>query len=223
MGLNKSKGNMYPFVTHTWNAIKGKCLNDCIYCYMKNPKYKLKAPRLDRKELRTDLEEGNFIFVGSSTDMFARDLPYDWIIDTLKYCNRFDNQYLFQTKNPEIMGKYLNVIPPDSILACTVETDYMLDLSNKIYTYYSPTRGGIFATLKWPRKMVSIEPVVDFNTDSFIQLIEAIKPEFVSIGADSQGSDMFEPSKEKLTALIAGLETFTKVIQKKNLKRLYGR
>jgi len=25
MTLNKQKGNMYGFVTHTWNVIKGKC------------------------------------------------------------------------------------------------------------------------------------------------------------------------------------------------------
>lgn len=28
MGLNISKGNMYEFVTHTWNIIKGKCYHD---------------------------------------------------------------------------------------------------------------------------------------------------------------------------------------------------
>jgi len=31
MGLNESKGNMYEFVTHTWNAIKGECKHDCTY------------------------------------------------------------------------------------------------------------------------------------------------------------------------------------------------
>jgi DNA repair photolyase len=36
MPLNPSKGNMYPFVTHTWNPIRGKCPHDCSYCYMKN-------------------------------------------------------------------------------------------------------------------------------------------------------------------------------------------
>ena len=32
MGLNKSKGNMYEFTTHTYNTIKGKCPHDCGYC-----------------------------------------------------------------------------------------------------------------------------------------------------------------------------------------------
>ena len=33
--LRESKGNMYDFITHTWNPIKGKCLHNCSYCYMK--------------------------------------------------------------------------------------------------------------------------------------------------------------------------------------------
>lgn len=33
--IKESKGNMYEFVTHTWNPIKGKCSHGCTYCYMK--------------------------------------------------------------------------------------------------------------------------------------------------------------------------------------------
>jgi len=78
MALNKSKGNMYEFVTHTWNAIKGECPHDCSYCYMKRWG-KLNPIRLDTREFKTDLGEGNFIFVGSSCDMFADSIPYEWI------------------------------------------------------------------------------------------------------------------------------------------------
>ena len=40
MSLNIRKGDMYKFIDFTWNPIKGKCLHDCSYCYMKqiNPK-----------------------------------------------------------------------------------------------------------------------------------------------------------------------------------------
>ena len=76
--LNKSKGNMYEFVTHTWNAIKGECYHQCSYCYMKRWG-RLKPVRLDEKELKTDLGNDNFIFVGSSCDMFAQNIPDEWI------------------------------------------------------------------------------------------------------------------------------------------------
>lgn len=46
--LNKSKGNMYPWVTYTWNPIKGKCPHECRYCYMKG--YPQPELHLDEKE-----------------------------------------------------------------------------------------------------------------------------------------------------------------------------
>ena len=33
MPLNKTKGDMYDFITHTWNPIRGRCLHDCSYCH----------------------------------------------------------------------------------------------------------------------------------------------------------------------------------------------
>jgi len=68
MALNKSKGNMYDFVTHTWNTIKGECPHDCGYCYMKAIAKRFnkpqQPPRFDESELKTNLDEGNFIFGG---------------------------------------------------------------------------------------------------------------------------------------------------------------
>jgi DNA repair photolyase len=60
MGLNTSTGNMYSFVTHTWNTVKGECHHDCSYCYMKRWG-KQKPVRFDKKELKTDLGKDNFI------------------------------------------------------------------------------------------------------------------------------------------------------------------
>lgn len=99
MALTKSRGNMYPFVTHTWNAIKGICFHDCPYCYMK--KFDGLLPiRFDPKEVEVNLGNGNFIFVGSGTDAWAFDIPSDWITRFLDYCNLFNNNYLFQSKDP---------------------------------------------------------------------------------------------------------------------------
>ena len=57
MALNKSAGNMYDFVTHTWNTVKGLCPHGCSYCYMK--RWGTQNPvRFDAKELRTDLGKG---------------------------------------------------------------------------------------------------------------------------------------------------------------------
>jgi len=91
--LNKTKGNMYPWVSHTWNPIKGKCPHDCSYCYMKRfPQGEL---RLDEKALKDNLGEGNFIFVGSSCDMWSNDIPSLWIKKVLEHCRKFDNCFFF--------------------------------------------------------------------------------------------------------------------------------
>ena len=112
---------MYEFVTHTWNAIKGKCFHDCSYCYMKRWG-NLKDVRLDKKELKTDLGSGNFIFVGSSNDIFAENIPKDWTRSVLSHCSVYSgNKYLFQTKNPYRVGEF--VLPDNSILCTTIETN----------------------------------------------------------------------------------------------------
>ena len=67
MALNKSTGNMYAFVSHTYNPMKGECEHSCAYCFMRR-KLLLPPLRLELKELKVNLGEGNFIFVGSSTD-----------------------------------------------------------------------------------------------------------------------------------------------------------
>ena len=105
MALNKSKGNMYEFVTHTWNTVKGACPHDCSYCYMKGIAKRFCKPQLpihfDEKELKTNLGEGNFIFVGSSNDLFAKNIPAEWVLKTFDYCDKFNNRYFFQSKNPK--------------------------------------------------------------------------------------------------------------------------
>ena len=95
---------MYDFITHTWNTIKGECPHGCSYCYMKRWG---KQPTLhfDEKELKTDLGKGNFIFVGSSCDMFAESIPENWVNQTItkiEYDDPYNdkNKYLFQTKKP---------------------------------------------------------------------------------------------------------------------------
>ncbi|KAA3831269.1 hypothetical protein F3F35_14090, partial [Bacteroides ovatus] len=62
MALNKSTGNMYAFVSHTYNPLKGECEHSCAYCFMRR-KLLLPPLHLELKELKVNLGEGNFIFV----------------------------------------------------------------------------------------------------------------------------------------------------------------
>ena len=219
MGLNKQSGNMYGFITHTWNTIKGVCPHGCEYCYMKRFKNQ-KAVRFDEKELKTDLGKGNFIFVGSSCDMFADDIPAEWIIKTLEHCKKHeDNTYFFQSKQPRGFTSLACWMPDRIKLCTTIET-------NRQYKQMgiAPNPFERADTLKGLSKyvpiQVTIEPIMDFDLVPLALLISSIRPEQVNIGADSGHNRLPEPSKEKIEKLISNLEGFTKVHKKPNLKRL---
>ena len=219
MSLNISKGNMYDFVTHTWNTVKGSCPHDCAYCYMKRWG-KLNPPRLDVSEFKTDLGSGNFIFVGSSNDLFAAEHPDEWILKTLKHCEQHDSRYLFQSKNPaRILDFISHPVFKKSVICTTIET-------NRWYGFMgdAPTtieRANAMSKLaKYVTTFVTIEPIMKFDLDELHRLIRLCSPRQVNIGADTGNNKLPEPSNEDILALITELEAFTKVKQKDNLKRL---
>ena len=223
MPLNKSTGNMYEFITHTWSTIKGKCPHGCSYCYMK--RWGKQPPlHFDEKELKTDLGKNNFIFVGSSCDMFAKNIPFDWVYETLEHCKKHtENEYLLQTKNTDnlALAMFFQMLNEYFSLCTTLETNrtYRAIMNN------SPSiidRVLNFAKIPAERKYITIEPIMDFDLPEFITMIKHCNPRQVNIGADSnpERNRLPEPPKGKILELIAELETFTKVVKKKNLKRI---
>ena len=136
MGLNLSNGNMYKFVNYTWNPIKGKCLHDCSYCYMKTmPQYQHLI--LAENEFKTDLGNGNRIFIGSTTDAFAENVPSEWIVRILDYCYQNHNAekpnaYLLQSKNPKRFLEFINHPIMERVIFGT-NTTY---LSNAVNNYF---------------------------------------------------------------------------------------
>ena len=222
MGLNNTNGNMYPWVTHTWNPLAGQCKHDCSYCYMKRSflgnlkKYEGEV-RLFEEELNTDLGYGNTIFVGSATDIFGEWVPFSIIKNILGYCDKFSNTYLFQSKNPKRFTEFIKLLPKDSIVATTLETNRKYDISK---APQPSQRYKEFLAIRFPRKMISIEPILDFDLKEFLMWINNINPEFVSIGADSKNNDLTEPSSDKIKKLIDGIESIAEIRIKKNLKRV---
>lgn len=217
MALKKQKGNMYEFVSHMWSPIKGKCSHDCSYCYMK--KWGPQKPlHIDEKDLETNLGEGNFIFVGHTIDLFAEDVPAEWIAQVLEKCNSYDNRYLFQTKNPKRLYLQYWKIPDNSLIGTTIETN------RDIVQSKAPTvieRAKYLGDLsKHYETMVTIEPIFDFDLEPMVDLIVTANPEWVNIGADSKGHGLSEPSPEKIKELIKTLENETEVKLKSNLRRL---
>ena len=220
--MNKSTGNMFDWIDFTFNIIRGECPHKCSYCDIKkiSEKYGKKQSKMHlvEKEFTTNLGENNTIFVGSSFDMFAHQVPDGWIKEVLEHCRKYNNTYLFQSKNPKRFWEFLDLFPEKTILSTTLESNYKYRGSKAPH----PEERASWME-KLPDKFtrtVTIEPVMDFDLEKFVPMIYYIHPKFVSVGADSKNCGLKEPSSEKVKELIKKLEEFTEVVQKKNLKRL---
>ena len=208
---------MYSFVTHQWNPVRGECSYKCSYCYVGRRGRAQKPLCIDRKDLKSPLGAGRFIFVCSGCDLFHPDVPGDWIADVHKQTMQYpDNKYLWHTKNPQRLVELIEPGPAD--VACvTIESDI---------TY--PGISG--APSAWKRamhlrkwegmKMITVEPVIRFNPEEFAALIVGAEPDQVNIGADSGRNGLPEPAREDLEKLIGILNLHTEVHLKKNLCRL---
>ena len=230
--MNKKNGNMYAFVTHTSNPIKGLCPHKCGYCYMRaifRHYHGDETLRLDEYELKVNYGKNKFIFLGTSTDMFANAVPTEWILQVYDKCLQHpDNKYLFQSKNP---GRYLETqlinhplmqLKDRICFATTIESnrDYPISKAQSM-----TVRADAMAQLQamgFP-VMVTIEPIMDFDHDELVEMLRKIRPFQVNIGCNtSKDIKLSEPSRDQIYALVQELSTFTNVELKSNSSRILG-
>lgn len=220
--MNLAIGDMYSWVTHTWNPLNGECGHACKYCYVKNTPagrmgFYSGALRLNKRAMKENLGKGKTIFICSLNDLFADVVPAIFIKEILDRCWMYPgNNYVFQTKNPARYKEF--VFPDKSLLGCTIESNI---------EYQSISCAPIPHDRMWwmcekkTRKFVTIEPILRMDVDIMIRWMRRIRPEFVNIGADSKRSGLPEPSKKDVLALIEGLKKVgIEVRQKSNLGRL---
>jgi DNA repair photolyase len=223
VGLRKSKGNMFGWVDFTWNPVKGECPHKCSYCYM-NTWGKQSPIHLDESEfiplVNSEGKEGNTIFVCSGTDILADGNPVNWMVKTCVHCRGYDNTYLFHTKNPAAFRSFHEILPKKSICAITLETNrhYVEIIQN------APAprqRVDDFFDARVKKKMITVEPILDFDLYIFIEMIATIRPFQVNIGADSGRNNLPEPEWQKIHELIEALkQNGIEVAEKANLNRL---
>ncbi|MDR1902551.1 MAG: phage Gp37/Gp68 family protein [Treponema sp.] len=219
MPLKKAAGNMYSWITHTWNPVRGKCPYECSYCYV-GRRGEQKPLHIDEKELRVDLGEGNFIFICSGCDLFHPNVPEEWIERVLDRTLQFPrNRYLLHTKNPGRICRFTDRLN-DRYTACvTIETNREYGKYNVSNAYPTWARAVEILAVKLPR-MITVEPIMDFDTDVFAHFILNANPVQVNIGADSGWNGLPEPSREKVEELIERLAPYTKIDLKTNLRRI---
>jgi DNA repair photolyase len=237
--MNVSKGNMYDWVTHQHSHLGGECPHKCSYCYVDHPdrgrasKY-CGELRLIESEFKTAYGRENTIFIEHCNDLFCKEVPTGWITRILAHCYEYpENKYMYQTKNPARFLDFINILPPNSILGTTIETDSgqpdhiskapsTLDRAEAMAEIRSYIRGGYIRTSRPDIKIfVTIEPIMDFNVDILSRWITSIRPDFLNIGADSMGHGLIEPTFEKIIQLVERLrKNGVEVRKKHNLERL---
>ena len=223
MSLNIKNGDMYKFIDYTWNPIKGKCLHDCSYCYMKTiPQYQHLL--LAENEFKTDLGNGNRIFIGSSTDAFAEDVPSAWITRILDYCYQnhnaeTPNAYLLQSKNPKRFLEFINHPIMKRVVFCTtIETNrFYPEIMNKAPRIEERVEAMEEIARLGRSTMVTAEPLMQFDHEEMVSFIRRCSPKLVNIGKESKGRvKLPEPTQEEVLQLIAELKSLTKVNVKDN-------
>jgi len=212
---------MYSFTSHTWNPVKGKCGYGCHYCYVGKWGTKQSPIHLDEKEWMSNLGSGNSIFICSGCDLLHPDVWDAWICNLINHTRMYPgNQYLLHTKNPKRLYDLADVLswPRETFTLCvTVESNRWYEQMGSAPT---PAERIEYLSRIDVAKMITIEPVMDFDTIEFSKQIRRCRPVQVNIGADSGGNNLPEPCRGKLEALIALLSQHTKVHLKKNLRRL---
>lgn len=224
--------NMYD-QAETWNPFKG-CEFDCTYC---TPSFKQQSKR--QKPLCDDcytysphchydrlrsVPSDTIIFVCGNADIsFCTPDFTRRIIERVKDNSRRSRRpktFYFQSKKPECFEPFLKELPPNAILLTTLETNR--DLGYDAISKAPPpsVRYEHFKALDYPRKVVTIEPVLDFDLRTFAAWIRRIQPEYVWLGFNSKPESVTlpEPSEEKVQKLAdrlldAGIEVRGKTLR----------
>jgi protein gp37 len=208
---------MFDVITKTWNPVIG-CLHNCSYCWarrlvetrLKNmPKYRDGfKPKLVDYELKRGFHR-EFVFVSDMGDLFGDWVPQEWIVRVIDAIRESPtSNFLFLTKNPKRYHEFLEVYPGNVVLGATIETNRDYDVSK------SPTtleRYKCMRDLPFRNKLISIEPIMDFDMETVTQWFREINPVQVHVGYDNYNCRLQEPSLSKTMQLIKELRAFTRV------------
>jgi len=182
---------------------------------------KLNPIHLDERDLKLDLGKGETVFVCYTADLFADDIPAEWIEKVLDHLCRYpDNRYLLQTKNPKRMLDFTDKFPPDVFLGTTIETNRTNYYESKAPTFLERAEALGELSKLGLETMVTIEPIMDFDLEELVDLVVTANPVWVNVGADSKSHDLPEPDPKKVSALISALKEKTDVELKRNIDRI---
>lgn len=229
--------------TKSWNPFVG-CKFGCVYC---GPSFQHQLKRRGKdapfcgdkcyryvphthEERLEKIPSADTVFVAADGDISFCSPEYTRrIIRRIKERNlRFpkkEKTYLFQSKRPKYFEQFLKEFPENVILQTTLETNRDEGYEKWSKAPKPSVRYKDFLAIKYPRKVVTIEPIMDFDLDVFRDWIVSIKPEYVWLGFNSKPNARvlkekdfasWEPPEDKVQQLIYALENAKTDVYKHN-------
>lgn len=209
--MTTATNNMYKLAVKRWNPFAG-CRFDCRYC---RPSFQAQAKRQRKrcgqcynyephehpKRLTDSLPRtgyAQFIFTAASGDVaFCSTAYLERVVARMR--EEKDKTFLLQSKNPATFKRV--EFPRNVILGTTIETNRDRLCAGVAKAPPPSKRYEALRDLDHPLKMVTIEPVLDFDLEVLLQWITEIKPVMVWIGYDSRRCNLVEPALEKVREL----------------------
>lgn len=239
-GLKMSDERMYKERKANIAAFRG-CDFKCCYCAFCNTLKRSKCKDDRDYKPHSHLEvlskrppptkEGEFVTIGMNGDIsFASEETMQAIIH---YCWLWaKHTFLLQSKNPAFFHEYK--FPENVILGTTMESNkdtwystHNATLLKSVVRYWdiskAPSNNKRFDAMYelTARKVITIEPILDFDMEPFINAIIDLKPEWVWVGYDSKPERNYlpEPTLDKTQELIrelteAGIDVREKLLRK---------
>ena len=199
--------------TKTWNPFKG-CSFDCVYC---GPSFKRQAKRQKHHctqcynytphyhpERLSRIPSAPIIFVCGNGDIrFCKPAFLKQIIEAIRNHKGKHKSFYLQTKEPACLEPVLHLLPDNVILVTTLETNRDKGYADVSKAPVPSVRYQQFLKLDYPRKVITAEPILDFDLTEYSRWIANITPEYVWLGLNSHPETikMPEPSPGKLYKL----------------------
>lgn len=218
--------NMYSKAIRTWNPFFG-CGFDCTYC---RPSFQAQAKRQKHRCMKCyeytphehperlsqrmpKTKPGEFVFVCSMGDIsFATWRYRERIIAAMR--THLYTTFLVQSKDPSCFLQH--IWSANIILGTTIETNRgACSVSNAMPIW---RRVSLFTATGHHRKMITIEPIMDFDPDQLAQIVESINPEMIWVGYDSRKCGLPEPPLAQVREFIAELRAKGHTVHEKLMR-----
>jgi len=160
------------------------------------------------KRLYEKFAENDFVFACDMGDLFCDDIP-SWMIEAVNECADQLCKFLFLTKNPDrYMVECGNIAEGKRYhLGVTIESNRDYPAISKAPAQSERLKAMAQLDDYYPEnpRFVSVEPVLDFDLDPFLNSLVKINAWGYAIGYDNHNHCLPEPPMEKTRLLIEGL------------------